>query len=163
KGVDISGLNDSKQLSESKRKILRQEIEEKCIWCVASLPPLEIDKINILNASIRSMQLALDGLKTEFQHILIDGNRFKPYKEVPFTTVVKGDGKYKSIAAASILAKTHRDEYMENLAKEFPQYHWEINKGYPTESHRNAIKQYGSNIHHRKSFTLLPTQLELWS
>jgi len=163
KGVDISGLNDSKQLSESKRKILRQEIEEKCNWCVASLPPHEIDKINILNASIRSMQLALDGLKTEFQHILIDGNRFKPYKEVPFTTVVKGDGKYKSIAAASILAKTHRDEYMESLAKEFPQYHWESNKGYPTESHRNAIKQYGSNIHHRKSFTLLPTQLELWS
>lgn len=163
KGVDISGLNDSKQLSETKRKILRQEIEEKCIWCVASLSPLEIDKINILNASIRSMQLALDGLKTEFQHILIDGNRFKPYKEVPFTTVVKGDGKYKSIAAASILAKTHRDEYMESLAKEFPQYHWESNKGYPTESHRNAIKQYGSNIHHRKSFTLLPTQLELWS
>ena len=161
-GVDIPGLNDSKQLSESKRNKLRIEIEEKCIWCVASLPPSEIDKINILNASIRSMHLALDGLNAEFQHILIDGNRFKPYKDVPFTTVIKGDGKFKSIAAASILAKTHRDEFMENLAKEFPHYHWESNKGYPTESHRNAIRQFGSNVHHRKSFTLLPSQLEFW-
>ncbi|MCC6819087.1 MAG: ribonuclease HII [Bacteroidia bacterium] len=157
-GVIIEGLNDSKQLSEKKRDLLRIEIESKCYWSVASLSPLEIDKINILNASIRSMQLALDGLNQPIQHIIIDGNTFKPYQEIPYTTVIKGDGKYKSIAAASILAKTHRDAYMEKLAKEFPEYQWERNKGYPTKAHRDAIKQFGSNLHHRQTFTLLPAE-----
>ena len=162
KGVIIEGLNDSKQLTETIRKQLRIEIESKCYWKVASLSPAEIDKINILNASIRSMQLALDGLEVPFNHILIDGNRFKPYKDIRYTTVVKGDGKYKSIAAASILAKTHRDEYMEQLALKFPEYQWQSNKGYPTKVHREAIRQYGSNKHHRKSFTLLPAQISLF-
>ena len=119
-------------------------------------------KINILNASIQAMQLALDGLSNPFKHILVDGNRFKPYKDIPYTTVVKGDGKYKSIAAASILAKTHRDELMEKLNLEFPEYAWGQNKGYPTSIHRAAIAEYGSNIHHRKSFTLLAKQIPLF-
>lgn len=161
-GVSIVGLNDSKQLSEAKRKALRLEIEEKCHWCVASLGPEEIDKINILNASIKSMHKALDGLKVKMEHILIDGNRFKPYGDTPYTTVVKGDGKFKSIAAASILAKTHRDEFMECLSLEFPHYNWDANKGYPTVAHREAIMKYGSCQHHRKSFTLLPTQIGLF-
>jgi ribonuclease HII len=162
KGVSISGLNDSKQLSEKKRKELRLEIEDKCFWKVVMLGPEVIDKINILNASIQAMQLALDGLSNPFKHILVDGNRFKPYKEIPYTTVVKGDGKYKSIAAASILAKTHRDELMEKLNLEFPEYGWGENKGYPTSIHRAAIAEHGSNIHHRKSFTLLAKQIPLF-
>lgn len=162
KGVTIHGLNDSKQLSEKKRKELRLEIEEKCHWKVVMLGPEVIDKINILNASIQAMQLALDGLSNPFKHILVDGNRFKPYKDIPYTTVVKGDGKYKSIAAASILAKTHRDELMEKLNLEFPEYAWAQNKGYPTSIHRAAIAEHGSNIHHRKSFTLLAKQIPLF-
>ena len=162
KGVKIIGLNDSKQLSEKKRRELRLEIEEKCYWKVIMLGPEVIDKINILNASIQAMQLALDGLSNPFKHILVDGNRFKPYKDIPYTTVVKGDGKYKSIAAASILAKTHRDELMENLSIEFPQYGWSQNKGYPTSIHRLAIAKYGSNVQHRKSFTLLAKQIPLF-
>lgn len=162
KGVTIHGLNDSKQLSEKKRKELRLEIEEKCHWKVVMLGPEVIDKINILNASIQAMQLALDGLSNPFKHILVDGNRFKPYKDIPYTTVVKGDGKYKSIAAASILAKTHRDELMEKLNLEFPEYAWGQNKGYPTPIHRAAIAEHGSNIHHRKSFTLLAKQIPLF-
>jgi ribonuclease HII len=162
KGVSIVGLNDSKQLSEKKRKELRLEIEAKCYWKVVMLGPDVIDKINILNASIQAMQLALDGLSNPFKHILVDGNRFKPYKDIPYTTVVKGDGKYKSIAAASILAKTHRDELMEGLNLEFPEYGWSQNKGYPTSIHRKAIAEYGSNIHHRKSFTLLAKQIPLF-
>lgn len=161
-GVTIDGLNDSKQLTEKIRRQLREEIESKCHWCVASLSPADIDKINILNASIQSMHLALEQLKVPFDHILVDGNRFKPFKEVKHTTVIKGDGKYKSIAAASILAKTHRDEYMEKLALEFPEYQWQSNKGYPTAVHREAIRKHGSNIHHRKSFTLLPAQISLF-
>lgn len=161
-GVTIHGLNDSKQLSEKKRKELRLEIEEKCHWKVVMLGPEVIDKINILNASIQAMQLALDGLSNPFKHILVDGNRFKPYKDIPYTTVVKGDGKYKSIAAASILAKTHRDELMEKLNLEFPEYAWAQNKGYPTSIHRAAIAEHGSNIHHRKSFTLLAKQIPLF-
>lgn len=161
-GVLIEGLNDSKQLTEKIRMQLRDEIESKCHWCVASLSPAEIDKINILNASIQSMHLALEQLKVPFNHILVDGNRFKPFRDVKHTTVVKGDGKYKSIAAASILAKTHRDEYMEKLALEFPEYQWQSNKGYPTSVHRDAIRKYGSNVHHRKSFTLLPAQISLF-
>lgn len=163
KGVNIDGLNDSKQLPENVRKELRIEIEAKCYWKVAQLSPLEIDEINILNASIKGMHKALDKLKHPFEHILVDGNRFKPYKKVPFTTVIQGDGKYKSIAAASILAKTHRDEYMVKLSRKFPQYLWHQNKGYPTEAHRDAIKEHGPTEHHRMSFTLLPaTQLELF-
>ncbi len=162
KGIVIEGLNDSKQLTEKVRKQLKIEIEEKCIWCVASMTPKEIDQHNILNASIFSMHKALDGLSETFEHILVDGNRFKPYKDVKFTTVIKGDGKYKSIAAASILAKTHRDDYMQLLSEKFPVYQWQKNKGYPTEAHREAIKLHGSNEHHRKSFTLLPAQLNLF-
>ena len=162
KGVNIIGLNDSKQLSEKKRKELRLEIEEKCYWKVIMLGPEVIDKINILNASIQAMQLALDGLSNPFKHMLVDGNRFKPYKDIPYTTVVKGDGKFKSIAAASILAKTHRDDLMENLNLEYPDYGWAQNKGYPTAFHRKAIAQFGSNVHHRKSFTLLAKQIPLF-
>lgn len=161
KGVRLPGLNDSKQLSASARRTLRAEIEATCYWQVAMLGPEEIDRINILNASIQSMQMALSGLSQSFDHILVDGNRFKPFKNIPYTTVVKGDGKYKSIAAASILAKTHRDEYMEALSLQYPEYGWSQNKGYPTRIHREAIRKFGSNAHHRKSFTLLPAQLNL--
>jgi ribonuclease HII len=162
KGINIIGLNDSKQLSEKKRKELRLEIEAKCYWSVVMLGPEVIDKINILNASISAMQMALDGLTQPFKHIIVDGNRFKPYKDFPYTTVVKGDGKFKSIAAASILAKTHRDDLMENLNLEYPEYGWAQNKGYPTAFHRSAIAQFGSNLHHRKSFTLLAKQITLF-
>jgi len=161
KGVNLPGLNDSKQLSASARRKLRTEIEATCYWQVAMLGPEEIDRINILNASIQSMQMALAGLTEAFDHILVDGNRFKPFNDIPYTTVVKGDGKYKSIAAASILAKTHRDDYMEALSQQFPEYGWSQNKGYPTRVHREAIRKFGSNAHHRKSFTLLPAQLNL--
>lgn len=162
KGVIIEGLNDSKQLSEKSRNALRLEIESKCIWKVAAITPQEIDKINILNASIKAMHVALRNLGHGFDHILIDGNRFKKYDDVKHTTVVKGDGKFKSIAAASILAKTHRDEFMEKLALEFPHYAWEKNKGYPTKVHREAIRSHGSTSHHRMSFTLLPSQISLF-
>ncbi len=161
KGVELEGLNDSKQLSEKQRQLLSPLIEERCIWAVASLTPKEIDTINILNASIKAMQLALDALTESFDHILVDGNRFKPYKNIPYTTIVKGDGKLKSIAAASILAKTHRDAYMEKLALEYPEYHWQQNKGYGTLKHRDAIRLHGANTHHRMSFALLPRQFEL--
>ncbi|MES2618354.1 MAG: ribonuclease HII [Bacteroidota bacterium] len=161
KGVKIEGLNDSKQLSEKQRLLLRPEIEAKCIWAVACLSPAEIDQINILNASIQAMHRALEQLKQPFDHILVDGNRFKKFNQIGHTTVVKGDGKFKSIAAASILAKTHRDAYMETLAVEYPQYQWQQNKGYGTLKHRDAIRLHGANIHHRMSFTLLPGQLKL--
>ncbi len=162
KGVRLEGLNDSKQLNETVRRRLRIEIESTCHWAVAKLGPDEIDRINILNASIKAMQLALDALNQPFEHILVDGNRFKKYRDIPYTTVVKGDAKLKSIAAASILAKTHRDEYMEKLAVDYPEFHWDRNKGYPTSVHRTAIMQFGSNEHHRKSFTLLPAQISLF-
>lgn len=150
------GLNDSKQLTEKKRKELRPVIEQNALaWAVAMVSPEEIDDINILNASITGMHRALDALKIEPGHILVDGNRFKPYKNIPFTTVVKGDAKYMSIAAASILAKTHRDELMEELALKFPGYAWEVNKGYPTKAHRLAIQNLGPTPLHRKSFRLI--------
>ena len=149
-------LNDSKQLTEKKREALRPVIEEKALaWAVVMVSPQEIDEINILNASIFGMQRALDKLKIKPQHILIDGNRFKPYKDIPYTTVVKGDATYMSIAAASVLAKTHRDELMLRLAEDFPGYGWEINKGYPTKAHREAIARLGVTPHHRKTFKLL--------
>lgn len=155
-------LNDSKQLSEKKRYALRPVIEKEAVaWAVGVVTPEEIDKINILKASFLAMHRAIEQLKVKPEHLLIDGNRFTPYKGIPHTTVVKGDGKYLSIAAASILAKTYRDDYMNRLAEEFPQYAWKENKGYPTKAHREAIRQYGITPYHRKSFQLLPQQLEL--
>ena len=146
-------LNDSKQLSEKKRDALRPFIEENAIaWAVVMVSPQEIDEINILNASITGMHRALDKLTIRPRHIIIDGNRFKPYKDIPHTTVVKGDAKYMSIAAASILAKTHRDELLNKLDREFPGYGWNVNKGYPTKAHREAILKLGLTPHHRKTF-----------
>ena len=149
-------LNDSKQLTEKKRYQLREIIERDAIaWAVGVVTPEEIDKINILNASILAMHRALDQLKVRPEAIIVDGNRFKPYNNIPHTTIVKGDGKYLSIAAASILAKTYRDDYMNELAKDFPQYDWLSNKGYPTKKHREAIRQFGITPYHRKSYNLL--------
>ena len=152
-------LNDSKQLSERKRYLLRSIIENDAVaWAVGVVTAEEIDKINILNASILAMHRALDALKVQPEAIIVDGNRFKPYNDMPYTTIVKGDGKYLSIAAASILAKTYRDDYMKTIAEEYPQYDWKSNKGYPTNKHRAAIKKYGISPYHRKSFTLLPLE-----
>lgn len=149
-------LNDSKQLSEKKRYQLREIIERDAVaWAVGIVTPEEIDQINILNASILAMHRALDQLKVRPEAIIVDGNRFKPYQELPHTTIVKGDGKYLAIAAASILAKTYRDDYMNQLAEEFPQYDWCSNKGYPTRKHREAIRQFGVTPYHRKSYNLL--------
>ena len=155
-------LNDSKQLTEKRRYELREIIQRDAVaWAVGVVTPEEIDKINILNASILAMHRALDQLQVRPEAIIIDGNRFKPYKDpadgkpLPHTTIVKGDGKYLSIAAASILAKTYRDDYMNDLAKEYPQYDWLSNKGYPTKKHRDAIRQYGITPYHRKSYNLL--------
>ena len=173
-------LNDSKQLTEKKRYQLREIIQRDAVaWAVGIVTPEEIDKINILNASILAMHRALDQLTVRPQAIIVDGNRFKPWTppslpqgeeksepaappsplgrsgEVPHTTIVKGDGKYLSIAAASILAKTYRDDYMNQLAEEFPQYDWRSNKGYPTKKHREAIRQYGITPYHRKTFNML--------
>ena len=155
-------LNDSKQLSEKKRYQLREIIERDAVaWAVGIVTPEEIDKINILNASILAMHRALDQLKVRPEAIIVDGNRFKPYKDpsdgkaLPSTTIVKGDGKYLAIAAASILAKTYRDDYMNQLAQDYPQYDWLSNKGYPTKKHREAIKQFGITPYHRKSYNLL--------
>ena len=155
-------LNDSKVLSEKKRELLRPIIEKEAIaWAVGIVTPKEIDKINILNASFLAMHRAIDGLKTKANLLLIDGNRFNPYPSTDHKCIIKGDGKYLSIAAASILAKTYRDDIMKDLANKFPNYYWEKNKGYPTKQHRKAIAEYGSTIHHRKSFQLLPSQLSL--
>ena len=154
-------LNDSKQLTDHKRHYLRDIIQRDALaWAVGIVTPEEIDKINILNASILAMHRALDQLAVRPQAIIVDGNRFKPYHdgEIPYTTIVKGDGKYLSIAAASILAKTYRDDYMDQLAEEFPQYDWKSNKGYPTKHHREAIRQYGITPYHRRSFNLLPPE-----
>ena len=155
-------LNDSKQLSEKKRYALRPVIEKEAIaWAVGIVTPEEIDKINILKASFLAMHRAIDQLQVRPEHLLIDGNRFTPYPDIKHTTVVKGDGKYLSIAAASILAKTYRDDYMDELAKEYPDYHWTENKGYPTKAHREEIRTIGITPYHRKTFTLLPEQLTL--
>ena len=149
-------LNDSKQLTEKKRYQLREIIERDAVaWAVGIVTPDEIDQINILNASILAMHRALDQLKVRPEAIIVDGNRFKPYQDLPHTTIVKGDGKYLAIAAASILAKTYRDDYMNKLAEEYPQYDWLSNKGYPTRKHREAIKQFGITPYHRKSYNLL--------
>jgi ribonuclease HII len=149
-------LNDSKQLTEKKRYQLRDIIEQDAVaWAVGIVTPQEIDRINILNASILAMHRALDQLKMRPEAIIVDGNRFKPYQQIPATTIVKGDGKYLSIAAASILAKTYRDDYMNQLALEYPQYDWLSNKGYPTKKHRDAIRQNGITPYHRRSYNLL--------
>lgn len=155
-------INDSKLLSRKRRDELKLYIEENALaFSVAYVNPKKIDEINILNASILAMQLALDGLKIIPEHIIVDGNRFKPYKEIPYQCMVKGDARFLNIAAASILAKTYRDEYMENLHLQFPHYNWKKNMGYPTVEHRKGILQFGTTIHHRMSFRLLPTQLSL--
>ena len=155
-------LNDSKQLTEKQRYALREVIQREAVaWAIGVVSPEEIDEINILRASFLAMHRAVDQLAVRPQHLLIDGNRFNKYPGIPHTTIVKGDGKYLSIAAASILAKTYRDDYMDRLAEEFPQYSWKENKGYPTKAHREAIRQYGITPYHRKSFQLLPQQLEL--
>lgn len=149
-------LNDSKQLTERERERLRPIIEREALaWAVAMVSPKEIDRINILAASILAMHRAIDQLTVRPEALLIDGNRFRPYPGIPHTTIVKGDGKMMSIAAASVLAKTHRDELMRNLAMEYPNYGWEKNKGYPTREHRAAIATYGTTPHHRLTFQLL--------
>lgn len=154
-------LNDSKQLTEKRRYALREAIQRDAVaWAVGVVTPEEIDNINILNASILAMHRALDQLAVRPEAVIVDGNRFKPYGNVPFSTIVKGDGKYLSIAAASILAKTYRDDYMGKLAEEYPQYDWKSNKGYPTKKHRDAIRQFGTTPYHRRTFNLLgDTQL----
>ena len=151
-------LNDSKQLSERQRYQLREVIEREAVaWAVAECSPQEIDKRNILRCSILAMQRAVEQLKVRPQHLIIDGNRWYPY-EIPADTIVKGDAKYMSIAAASILAKTYRDDRMKALAKDYPQYGWDKNMGYPSKAHREAIRQYGPTPHHRMTFHLLPEE-----
>ncbi len=161
-GEGLSALNDSKQLSEKQRYQLRDVIEREAVaWAVGVVTNEEIDKINILRASILAMHRAVAQLKVRPQHLLIDGNRFSPYEDIPHTTVVKGDATYMNIAAASILAKTYRDDFMLKIHKEYPQYHWDKNKGYPAPVHREAIRQYGTTPYHRMTFNLLGTkQLE---
>lgn len=155
-------LNDSKQLSARRRYALREIIErDATAWAVGIVTPEEIDRINILNASILAMHRALDKLAVRPQAVIVDGNRFKPYGTLPYTTIVKGDGKYLSIAAASILAKTFRDDYMDELDQKYPQYDWKSNKGYPTRKHREAISRYGTTPYHRMSFNLLGNTGEL--
>ncbi len=156
-------LNDSKQLTEKQRYALREVIEREAVaWAIGIVSPEEIDQINILNASFLAMHRAVDQLKVRPEHLLIDGNRFNPYPDVPHTTIVKGDGKYLPIAAASILAKTYRDDYMNQLDTEYPAYDWKHNKGYPTRKHREAIAREGTTPYHRMSFNLMGnTQLTL--
>jgi ribonuclease HII len=156
-GTRLPGLDDSKKLKESDRNVLRAIIEKKALaWAVGIVGHKEIDKINILNASIKAMHLAVNNLSVIPDWLLIDGNRFHPYEGIPHTTVIKGDEKFASIAAASILAKTHRDELMEKLHQKFPMYNWQQNKAYPTVAHRQAIVKYGPCKHHRMSFRLIP-------
>lgn len=153
-------LNDSKQLTEEQREELRPVIEKHAVaFAVRSVSHKEIDKINILNAAIKAMHLSLKDLSTQPEHIIVDGNRFKPYGKIPATTIVEGDAKYLSIAAASVLAKTYRDEFMLKLHDQFPQYKWNTNKGYATLKHRKAIEEFGPCDHHRMSFTLTKTQM----
>ena len=159
---ELSLLNDSKQLSEKTREKLKPIIEEKAIsFSVTHLEPLIIDEINILNASIKAMQESILKLIPTPSYIIVDGNRFKPINDIPFSTIIKGDSKFMSIAAASVLAKTYRDQYMNKIHEEFPMYNWKKNKGYPTMEHREAIRKYGTTKYHRMSFRLLPEQLKL--
>lgn len=158
-GYNNPGLNDSKKLTAAKRQQLRIEIERDAVaWAVGVVTPEEIDEINILRASFLAMHRALDQLKVRPEAIIVDGNRFTPYNNIPYATIVKGDGKYQAIAAASILAKTYRDDYMDNLAEEYPYYDWQTNKGYPTKAHREGIRLRGISPYHRKSYNLLGTK-----
>ena len=163
KDYDNPLLNDSKKLTEKRRKVLRDQIVRDAVsWAVGVVTPKEIDKINILNASFLAMHRALDQLTIRPEAVIVDGNRFNPYHDLPYTTIVKGDGKYQSIAAASILAKTFRDEYMDSIANEYPYYDWQKNKGYPTKAHREGIREHGPSPYHRMSYNLMgATQLEL--
>lgn len=155
-------LNDSKQISKKKRKILRPIIEKEALtFGVAFIHNEEVDQLNVLQASITGMHRSIDQMQPVPEFIIVDGNKFKPYKEISFETIIKGDAKFKSIAAASVLAKTYRDEFMEKIDEEFPFYNWKKNKGYPTQEHRAAILKHGATRYHRKSFRLLPTQLKL--
>lgn len=159
---DIALLNDSKLLNENTRNLLRPIIEQQAVsYYVSNIEPKIIDEINILNASIKAMQECVVKLTPEPSYIIVDGNRFKPVNDIPYSCIVKGDSKYMSIAAASVLAKTYRDAYMEKIHEEFPMYNWKKNKGYPTKEHRDAIRKYGITKYHRKSFKLLPEQLTL--
>jgi len=160
--LNLPFLNDSKKLSEKQRNILRPQIEDQAIaFSVAHVFQEEIDRINILKASIKAMHLALEQLQKSPEYIVVDGNKFFSFNEIPHQCIVKGDGKFQNIAAASVLAKTYRDDYMKKINADFPVYGWDQNKGYPTQSHRAAIQKYGSTPHHRKSFQLLPRQLEI--
>ena len=164
KGFVLEGLNDSKQLTHTQRDLLRPIIEKEALaWAVASCDHEEIDKINILNASFLAMHRAIEQLKTQPKYLVIDGNRFKAYPQIPHSCIIKGDGKYLNIAAASILAKTHRDEYMTNLHIDFPEYNWQKNKGYPTIAHRRAVIEIGLSPFHRKTFNVSAPQLDLFS
>ncbi|MFI5149828.1 MAG: ribonuclease HII [Bacteroidia bacterium] len=155
-------LDDSKKMSDKHRKELRPLIEEQALaWAVGIVEVAEIDEINILQASFLAMHRAITGLRKKPEHLLIDGNRFKPYPGIPHTCIIGGDGKYKSIASASVLAKTYRDDYMDTLHESFPDYHWLKNKGYGTLLHRDAIRKHGATDHHRKTFQLLPAQLKI--
>ncbi len=155
-------LNDSKQLSEKNRQLLKPIIEEKAIaYAVSFVFQDEVDKINVLQASITGMHRAIEALEVTPEFIIVDGDKFRNYKEIPHKTIVKGDAKYLSIAAASVLAKTYRDEYMKKIHQEFCEYNWQKNKGYPTKEHRDAIRKFGATLHHRKSFKLLPEQFKL--
>lgn len=159
---ELDLLNDSKQLSEKIREKLKPIIEAKAVsFAITHLEPKIIDEINILNASIKAMQECIVKLNPTPLYIIIDGNRFKPINNIPYNTIVKGDSKYMSIAAASVLAKTYRDEYMNKIHEEFPMYNWKKNKGYPTKEHREAIRKYGTTKYHRMTFRLLPEQLKL--
>lgn len=159
KGYDNPLLNDSKQLTEKRRYVLRDTIVRDAVaWAIGIVTPEEIDKINILNASFLAMHRALDQLTVRPEAIIVDGNRFTPYHDVPYATIVKGDGKYQAIAAASILAKTFRDDYMDRLATEYPYYDWQKNKGYPTRAHREGIRLHGITPYHRKSYNLLGSE-----
>jgi ribonuclease HII len=155
-------LNDSKQLTEKQRQELRPYIEKYAIsWAVSYIYQEKIDKINILQSSILAMHQSIEELKVTPEFIIVDGNKFNPFKDIPHKTIVKGDAKFMSIAAASVLAKTYRDDYMEKIHTEFPEYNWKQNKGYPTKQHRAAIREHGITSHHRKSFRLLPEQLKM--
>ncbi|KLT65021.1 ribonuclease HII [Pedobacter sp. BMA] len=164
KGFILHGLNDSKQLSHEQRDLLRPIIEREALaWAVASCDHEEIDRINILNASFLAMHRAIEKLHTPPEYLVIDGNRFKAYPQIPHSCIIKGDGKYLNIAAASILAKTHRDEFMSNLHTDYPEYGWQKNKGYPTIAHRKAVIEIGLSPFHRKTFNVSAPQLDLFS
>ena len=159
---DNPEFNDSKKLTEKKRYLLREQVQRDAVaWAIGVVTPDEIDKINILNASFLAMHRALDQLKVRPEAVIVDGNRFKPYHDLPYTTIIKGDGRDQAIAAASRLAKTYRDDYMAELAIQYPQYDWQSNKGYPTKKHREAIKNYGITPFHRRSYNLLGSELKL--